>query len=166
MVHSNRFSSDSLIGAGFGTLVECDMAKATRADTYITKSTIKGRGWTDSLIAQFLKNPDKEAPNPHYEAGPPMRLYSLARVQRVEATERFQVALAAVAKGRENRKAGSARGVQTKSMRTLLVIDAIVITTPGTRRTCAPGVRELQQPAKRIRNADWRGFLERSGQSG
>ena len=42
---------------------------------YLTKSQLKDRGWTDSLIRKFLSEADKTRTNPHYRSGPPMRLY-------------------------------------------------------------------------------------------
>lgn len=48
------------------------------------------RDWTDAAIRRFLPEPDATAPNPHYRTGPPMRLYDLARIETVEASEEWQ----------------------------------------------------------------------------
>lgn len=56
---------------------------------YITKSTLKTRGWTDSLIKHFLPKPHKNKKNPHYSCAAPMCLYSLYIVEIIEKTEEF-----------------------------------------------------------------------------
>jgi hypothetical protein len=61
------------------------------------RPTLRERGWTDALIARFLPEPDLLAPNPHYRCGAPRKLYLIARVEAVEATDAFRIALAASA---------------------------------------------------------------------
>jgi hypothetical protein len=57
----------------------------------ITRAGLVGkRGWTDAAVTRFLGAPDVTAPNPHYRSGPPMGLYALERVERIEATPEFQ----------------------------------------------------------------------------
>jgi hypothetical protein len=50
-------------------------------------------GWTLSLIRRFLGEPDTTAPNPRYRSAAPMKLYSMARVTAIEASEDFQKAV-------------------------------------------------------------------------
>lgn len=59
------------------------MKSASDVSQMIAKATLKKeRGWTDSLIARFLGEPDKTRPNPHYRTnGAPMRLFALKRVE-------------------------------------------------------------------------------------
>ena len=52
--------------------------------TYITKSTVLDRGWTQGAIEKWLGEPDKYAPNPHGRSKPPMNLFDKARVQKAE----------------------------------------------------------------------------------
>lgn len=54
-------------------------------EKFITTSTLKSRGWTDSKIKNILGDPDKTAPNPHYKKGSPMKLYKLSRVEGEES---------------------------------------------------------------------------------
>jgi len=64
-------------------------------------------GWTDRLILKFLGEPDKLAPNPYYRnAGAPMRLYSISRIEAAEATEDFISASKATAKRQESANTG------------------------------------------------------------
>ncbi len=53
---------------------------------------LRERGWTPALIARFLGDADATRPNPFYASSPPMRLYSLARVEDVEADPAFMAA--------------------------------------------------------------------------
>ena len=41
------------------------------------------------MVRDFLGEPDRTPPNPHYRAGPPMRLYDLKRIEQAEATPEF-----------------------------------------------------------------------------
>ncbi len=98
--------------------------------TYVTRSTIKERGWTDALIEKFLPDPDREAPNPHYRSGAPLRLYDLARVERVEKYKRFIAAKEKTAGQTEARKAAAKKAVGTKRAKTIAAVEAIVIPPP------------------------------------
>ena len=52
----------------------------------ITVSRLRSEfGWTDTLIARHLGEPDAETPNPHYRSAAPMRLYLLDRVYQTTA---------------------------------------------------------------------------------
>jgi hypothetical protein len=57
-------------------------------EAYISASTAKARGWTDSLIAELLGPPDAKADNP-YSRWTQMSLYSLDRVQESEKDPRW-----------------------------------------------------------------------------
>lgn len=56
---------------------------------YVSKSTLKYRGWTEAGITRFLKMHDKEADNPNYKSAPPMRLYLISRVEKIEKSKKF-----------------------------------------------------------------------------
>jgi len=59
----------------------------------ITKSRLKSeRGWTDKLIDTFMPEPDATAVNPNYKSGPPMLLFSVKRIERIEKREKFKAA--------------------------------------------------------------------------
>ena len=72
---------------------------------HMTASRLKGeRGWTEELIRERLGDPDRRAPNPHGRDAPPMRLYLLARVDRiVNADHELRVELARNARDAANR---------------------------------------------------------------
>lgn len=56
----------------------------------ITLSTLKSRGWTDGAVRKHLGEPDLLTKNPNYASGPPMKLYLLDRVEKVEASEAWR----------------------------------------------------------------------------
>src|SRR5579859_250402 len=53
--------------------------------TMLSVSTLKARGWTRTMIARFLGEPDLLAGNPHYACAAPMRLYAQSRVLAAKA---------------------------------------------------------------------------------
>lgn len=59
---------------------------------YLSKTKLRERGWTDNLIERFLSKPDRTGPNPHDPASPPIPLYLLTRVERVEASAAYRCA--------------------------------------------------------------------------
>lgn len=56
---------------------------------FISKATLRDRGWTDAMISRFLPECDREANNPHYRCAPSMKLYSVSRVETIEASGDF-----------------------------------------------------------------------------
>lgn len=87
----------------------------SQQENLITKSSLKQRGWTESLIKKYLPEPDKIKPNPNYRSAPPMRLYSLEKVEDIEGSEGFLKDLEIV----ELRKQSSRKSVATKLTRTI-----------------------------------------------
>jgi hypothetical protein len=73
----------------------------TSKDSLITKTGLKARGWTDSMVERFMPVPDETRENPHYRCASPMKLYCLKRVARVEKTKGF---LAAVEKAKKRQQ--------------------------------------------------------------
>src|SRR4051794_4755272 len=72
------------------------------ATKFICKSTLRTRGWTPTLIEQYVPVPDDERPNPHYRyAGAPMRLYDLTRIEAIEQSDEFQADLAVARRRQE-----------------------------------------------------------------
>ena len=59
---------------------------------------LRERGWTESLIKRFLKDPDKLVKNPHYSSAAPMRLYLKRRIEKAEGKQMFAEAKAIAAK--------------------------------------------------------------------
>ena len=71
----------------------------------IKHSDLKRRGWTDAMVQQFLVEPDKLVPNPHYPKSAPMRLYAVARVEEAESTDEYREAREAADRRRATHKA-------------------------------------------------------------
>lgn len=84
--------------------------KDAMAHDAITAAGLKKRGWTDAAIARFAPQPDLTKANPHYRAGPPMRLYLVPRIVEIEGTNEFQDWFAQSAR----RKEATSKGVETK----------------------------------------------------
>lgn len=83
--------------------------KPKKKEQFICLSTLKHRGWTDSIIKQFKLVPDKTVDNPYYSCASDMKLYKLKRIERLEKTEKFQEALKKVEKRREIGRLGAIR---------------------------------------------------------
>lgn len=58
--------------------------------TYLTKSQLKERSWTDAAVKKFAGMPDTTKKNPVYRTVPPMLLYALDRIAEIEAGDEFK----------------------------------------------------------------------------
>jgi hypothetical protein len=93
----------------------------------ITKASLKERGWTEKLISLFLPVPDLEKPNPMYRnAGAPMRLFILTKVEALEETEEFKKEKEKA----EKRKLSSKKAIRTKLEKLQLLLETIEISLP------------------------------------
>ena len=92
----------------------------------LTKTGVKERGWTDSLIRQFLGEPDSTKVNFYYKSGPPVCLYLVSRVEAAEMTPEFVAAREKV----EKRQTSAAVAVKTKRNHLQALVDKITITVP------------------------------------
>lgn len=97
-----------------------------RQPAMLSLAGLRARGWTPALVAQWLPEPDRTAPNPHYRSGPPMKLYALERVEAIEATDAF----AADQEQAKTRSARGTRAAQTKRTQLLTAIEALQIRVP------------------------------------
>jgi hypothetical protein len=61
-------------------------------NSFITKTELKARGWTDGMINKFMPEPDKKQENPKYQRAPQMCLYSVIRVTDIEHSQEFHEA--------------------------------------------------------------------------
>lgn len=77
---------------------------------FVTKSTLKERGWTDLLIKIFLPQPHKTTTNPNYRSAPPMCLYKIAVVEQIEKSTEFQKEMEEAQKRKQRAK----KAVETK----------------------------------------------------
>ena len=92
----------------------------------ITPTGLKARGWTESMIKQYLGEPDELKPNPYYKSAAPMRLYNLKRVEKVEKSKKFIEAKAAA----DRRKESAAKGVATKVDKAIQYAKTVKIEVP------------------------------------
>ena len=93
----------------------------------ITKSNLKSeRGWTDSLIREFLPNPDMIKQNPHYRSGSPMLLYKISNINEIENSVIFKSRLKIVKK----RKVSAKKSIKTKIRKLKEYLDTIKINLP------------------------------------
>ena len=86
----------------------------------ITRQRLKQqRGWTPRLMEKFLPEPIEKVVNPNYKSGPPILLFDLRRIKRIESTKKFQKALAVTAP----RKNAAMKGVATKEAKTQKMVE-------------------------------------------
>lgn len=58
---------------------------------FLTQSAIARRkGWTKSMVNEFLGEPDRTKTNFKYKSAPPLKLYSITRITEAELTEKFK----------------------------------------------------------------------------
>lgn len=96
------------------------------AQTHVSLSGLKARGWTPALIQALLGEPDLLRDNPHYRSAAPMRLYALGRVEQVEASDAYLQAVAQSA----TRRQGARQAAQTKRRTLLEAVEALQIRVP------------------------------------
>ena len=68
---------------------------------FITKSTLKNRGWSNGMIDVFYNKPTYSVQNPHYSTASPMKLYSITKVKRIERQQEFKDYVSKIAHKRE-----------------------------------------------------------------
>ena len=92
----------------------------------VTSTTLKDRGWTQQMIVKFMPNPDTTATNPHYKSGPPMRLYSVDRILKIEASDEWKKEAEKSAK----RKLSAAKAIETKRKQLEAWTESLVFDVP------------------------------------
>ena len=85
----------------------------------ITKTELKERGWTESIIKRFVPDPDATAPNPYNRHGASTKLYNIDRIERVEQTNEFKEAQDKADRRRKSAK----KAVETKEQKLLEEIE-------------------------------------------
>ena len=93
----------------------------------ITKSTVKERGWTDSVIKKYIGEPDQYCRNPHYRCAPPMQLFKLTRVEELEQLPEVAEALEKAARRSELRR----QIAQKQSDKLLHHVESLTIKVPS-----------------------------------
>lgn len=66
------------------------MAKKAKREKYYNIRQLKERGWTQSKIDAWLKEPDVLVKNPIYSSAAPSKLFLKTRVHRQERNKRFK----------------------------------------------------------------------------
>jgi len=54
---------------------------------YFNSTQLKSRGWTTSMIKQFMPLHDKDVMNPFYRSGPRVKWYLVERTEKIEQTQ-------------------------------------------------------------------------------
>ena len=98
--------------------------------TYISLSSLKGRGWTESIIKRYALQHDKEAVNPYYRSAAPIKLYELHKIEAIEATEEFKELQSATLK----RKEAAKKAAETKLQAMKDYVHSIEIQMPKMSR--------------------------------
>ena len=80
---------------------------------YISLSSLKDRGWTESIIKRYALQHDKEAVNPYYRSAAPIKLYELHKIEAIEATEEFKELQSATLKRKEAAKKAAETKMQS-----------------------------------------------------
>ncbi len=105
-----------------------DMSMSNRK--HFTKSQVKERGWTETMIRSFLPEPDETKTNPRYKNAPPMKLFLKERVIEIEATKPFMKMVISSERRKKISKEAAKKTVETKKQRLLEAVEAIEITVP------------------------------------
>jgi hypothetical protein len=90
-------------------------------ERFLLKSELKNKDWTESLIKEFLPEPDKISPNPKYKSAAPMLLYLEERVKGIEASETFKTQYAKA----EKRKQAAHLAIETKKQKLIEYVQKI-----------------------------------------
>jgi hypothetical protein len=95
-----------------------------RGPPMLTKSALKDRGWTDSVIAELLPSPDMEK---KMRGRPfPMKLYLVEKVEQIEATATFK----SLARKIAIRKAAGIKSADTKRKKLAVFTESLMIKVP------------------------------------
>lgn len=93
---------------------------------FITKTMLKERGWTDSLIKEFLPEPHKTSQNTYYRSAPPICLYKILIVKKIEKTKKFSIKFEKAQK----RKRSAQKAVETKLNKLKKYVEEVDINVP------------------------------------
>ncbi len=87
----NRNSKKHLLKDG--SSIKNKKGTGDKKDILLSKSQLKERGWTESIIKKFLPEPDMVKKNPIYKSASPMKLYNIKKVKRAEKNTEFKKAI-------------------------------------------------------------------------
>lgn len=107
------------------------LAKGFVGSPMITKTTLRERGWTDTLIGKYLPVPDVQTKNPHYKTAAPMCLYVLTRVESVESQDAVKLALQKIQDQRRARSKGALAACEKKRQSLLEWVGMLQVSVPA-----------------------------------
>jgi len=84
-------------------------------NNYYTKTELKERGWTESIIKKMEITPDLFKQNPYYKSSPAMKLYSIESIKKLEKTEQF----IKLKEKSEKRKKSAKKAVESKKRKNI-----------------------------------------------
>lgn len=90
---------------------------------YFTKTAMRERGWTDSVMKALSMEPHLQKVNPRYKKAAPMLLYEKDKVLTIESTENFKILIEKQAL----RKQSAKKAVETKEQKLLRIVETWVI---------------------------------------
>ena len=103
---------------------------------YVTQAGLKkDYDWTQGQIKKFLPTPCKEAVNPNYVTGAPMKLFEVGKVKKVMETPDFLKSVEKLKKKRAGAKVGAKKAVETKVNKTRELLDKLDFTIPQYEKT-------------------------------
>ena len=112
---------------------------------YLTQQAVLVRGWSKSMINQFLGEPDKTKRNPKGMNAPKIKLFDLKRVLEAEESSAFEELMVAAIK----RSKVAQRSAATRKQKTLDYVKSLTISLPS----FSPS--ELELAAIRAYNSLW-----------
>lgn len=98
-------------------------AVPTEVPSFLTKTDLLERGWTEAAIKRFAFEPDQLKRNPYYRSGSPMKFYLLDRIEAIEKTPEF----IEWQQKSEKRKGFARRAVETKTVTLLAEVKQVTI---------------------------------------
>ena len=97
-----------------------------RKKEFFTKSQLKEREWTEAGIKKFLGESDRTEINPIFKNAAPMQLYSIERVEKLEASKEFSD----WKEKSQKRRDAAQKVADLKKQETLSEFDSIKIEVP------------------------------------
>lgn len=107
--------------------------------THLSAAGLRARGWTAGMIRRLLGEPDLRRANPLSRTAPPIRLYSVERVEAAERSAEFRAVSAVAA-----RRSAAVREAASRRRREVLARIA-----RGRPPESSPGYPDLAQECER-----------------
>ncbi len=119
-------------------------------EVLITMAQLLGRGWTGTLIEEFLPLPDQTAPYPECRhSGSPMKLYLLKRVERKERSIKFRKAKESA----DLRTIASQKAVASEVTNVNQIVPESMVTEPGAEKGLSAKVKQQEKRISDLRRS-------------